>query len=48
VEYRDLDDPTAISPNIMSCRKNDSSPDLASILGLLRDIYAEQNIALGR
>jgi DNA-binding transcriptional LysR family regulator len=48
VEYRDLDDPTAISPNIMSCRKTDSSPDLASILGLLRDIYAEQNIAFGR
>jgi len=48
VEYRELDDPTAISPNIMSCRKNDSSPDLASILGLLRDIYAEQNVAFGR
>jgi DNA-binding transcriptional LysR family regulator len=48
VEYREVDDPTAISPNIMSCRKNDSSPDLASILGLLRDIYAEQNVEFGR
>jgi hypothetical protein len=48
VEYRELDDPTAISPNIMSCRKNDSSPDLASILGLLRDIYAEHNVEFGR
>jgi DNA-binding transcriptional LysR family regulator len=48
VEYRELDDQTAISPNIMSCRKNDSSPDLACILGLLRDIYAEQKIEFGR
>jgi DNA-binding transcriptional LysR family regulator len=48
VEYRELDDPSAISPNIMSCRKNDSSPDLACILGLLREIYAEQNIDFGR
>jgi hypothetical protein len=32
----------------MSCRKNDPSPDLACILGLLRDIYAEQNVAFGR
>jgi DNA-binding transcriptional LysR family regulator len=48
VEYRELDDPTAISPNIMSSRKNDQSADLASILSLLRDIYAAQNIAFGR
>jgi len=48
VEYRELDDPTAISPNFMSCRKNDTSADLACILGLLRDIYAEQKVAFGR
>jgi DNA-binding transcriptional LysR family regulator len=48
VEYRDLDDPTAISPNIMSCRKNDPSADLACILSLLRDMYAEQKVAFGR
>jgi DNA-binding transcriptional LysR family regulator len=48
VEYRELDDPTAISPNIMSCRKNDQSLDLASILALLQDIYAEQSIEFGR
>jgi DNA-binding transcriptional LysR family regulator len=47
VEYRELDDPTAMSPNIMSCRTNDQSLDLASILSLLRDIYAEQNIEFG-
>lgn len=48
VAYRDLDDPTAISPNIISCRKNDTSTDLACILNLLADIYAEQKIAFGR
>jgi len=48
VEYRDLDDPTAISPNIMSARKNDPSPDLSCILALLRDIHAEQKIPFGR
>jgi DNA-binding transcriptional LysR family regulator len=48
VEYREVDDPTAISPNIMSCRKNDQSVDLASILVLLREIYAEQNVEFGR
>ncbi len=48
VEYRELDDPTAISPNIMSCRKNDISADIDCILGLLRDIYAQQKVAFGR
>jgi DNA-binding transcriptional LysR family regulator len=36
VEYRALDDPTVTSPNIMSCRKNDTSPDLTRILALSR------------
>jgi len=48
VAYRELDDPMAISPNIMSCRKNDSSPDLACILRLVREIYAEQSLIYGR
>jgi DNA-binding transcriptional LysR family regulator len=48
VAYRELDDPTAISPNIMSCRKTDTSTDLSCILSLLREIYAEQSIAFGR
>lgn len=48
VEYRALEDTTAISPNIMSCRKNDTSTDLACILSLLRDLYAEQKVEFGR
>jgi DNA-binding transcriptional LysR family regulator len=47
VVYRKLSDPTANSPNIMSCRKNDPSADLACIIGLLRDIDIEQKRAFG-
>jgi DNA-binding transcriptional LysR family regulator len=47
VEYRALDDSTAISPNIMSCRKNDPSVDLVCMLALLREIYAEQGVPFG-
>jgi len=47
VAYRELDDKMAVSPNIMSCRKHDPSPDLACILDLLREIDAEQNLSSG-
>jgi DNA-binding transcriptional LysR family regulator len=48
VEYRELDDPTVTSPNIMSCRKNDTSAGLTCVLALLRDIDAAQNVPFGR
>ena len=47
VAYRALDEGGAVSPIIMSCRRNDRSPEIALVLKLIREIYREEDIAFG-
>ncbi len=47
VAYRDLDEDSAISPIIMSHRRDDASAEIGVILELIRDIYREEGIAFG-
>jgi DNA-binding transcriptional LysR family regulator len=47
VEYRQLDEEKAISPIIMSTRKNDQSPEIALILRLIREMYRKEGITFG-
>ena len=47
VEYCALSDEGITSPIIMSCRRDDPSPEIARVLGLVGDIYCELGIAFG-
>ena len=47
VAYRPLDEPGAVSPIIMSTRRDDPSPEIALVLRLVREIYREDGIAFG-
>jgi DNA-binding transcriptional LysR family regulator len=47
VTYRPLDDEKAVSPVIMSTRKDDRSPEIALILKLIREIYRKEGITFG-
>jgi DNA-binding transcriptional LysR family regulator len=47
VVYRPLDEPSAVSPIIMSTRKADSSPEIGLILKLIREMYQKEGIAFG-
>jgi DNA-binding transcriptional LysR family regulator len=48
VVYRPLTEEDAVSPIIMSTRKNDRSPEVALLLRLIRKIYEQEEIAFGR
>lgn len=47
VVYRPLAEETAVSPIIMSTRKDDTSPELRVILKLIREIYRQEGITFG-
>lgn len=47
VAYRPLDEEGAVSPIIMSCRKDDQSPEIARLLDLIREMYRRDGIAFG-
>jgi hypothetical protein len=47
VIYRPLDEDKAVSPIIMSTRKDDRSPEVALILKLIREMYRKEGIMLG-
>lgn len=47
VVYRRLDEPSAISPVIMSTRKSDRSPELGLILQLVKEMYRKEGITFG-
>jgi DNA-binding transcriptional LysR family regulator len=47
VVYRRLDEPGAVSPIIMSTRRNDRSPEIGVILKLVKDIYRKEGITFG-
>lgn len=47
VVYRPLDEAGAVSPIIMSTRKDEKSPEIALLLKLLREIYRKEGIAFG-
>jgi DNA-binding transcriptional LysR family regulator len=47
VVYRALDESKAVSPIIMSTRKDDRSPEIVLLLRLLREIYRKEEIAFG-
>ncbi len=47
VIYRPLAEETAVSPIIMSTRKDDRSPEIALLLRLIRKIYEQEGIAFG-
>lgn len=47
VVYRSLDEEGAVSPIIMSCRKDDRSPEIARLLDLVRDLYRRDGIEFG-
>ena len=44
VSYMELDDPQLVSPIIMSTRMLDESEDIKALLGMVYDLYREQNI----
>lgn len=48
VVYAPLDEPGAISPVIMSTRRNDPSPEIALILKLIKRMYRDQRIPFGQ
>jgi DNA-binding transcriptional LysR family regulator len=48
VLYVSLDEPDAISPIIMSNRRDDPSPEIALILKLIKQMYRDEGIAFGR
>jgi DNA-binding transcriptional LysR family regulator len=47
VVYRALDEAKAVSPIIMSTRKNDQSLEIVLLVRLLREIYRKEGIAFG-
>ena len=47
VAYRDLDEESATSPIIMSHRRDDASPEIGVVMGLIREIYLEEGITFG-
>jgi LysR family transcriptional regulator, benzoate and cis,cis-muconate-responsive activator of ben and cat genes len=47
VVYRPLDEPGAVSPIIMSTRKDDRSPEIGLVLRLVKELYREEGIAFG-
>ncbi len=47
VIYRPLDEKQAVSPIILSTRKGESSPEIALLLRLLREIYPKEGITFG-
>ncbi|TPE48960.1 LysR family transcriptional regulator [Amaricoccus solimangrovi] len=47
VTYAALDEPEAISPVIMSTRRDDPSPELALILRLIKRMYRDRGIPFG-
>ena len=48
VVYRRIGDPAAVSPIIMSTRKDDQSPEISLLLKLVRQLYARDGIAFGQ
>jgi LysR family transcriptional regulator, benzoate and cis,cis-muconate-responsive activator of ben and cat genes len=48
VSYKDLDDPTLVSPIIMSMRALDESRDIREMLELIYRLYDEENVAYTR
>jgi DNA-binding transcriptional LysR family regulator len=48
VLYVSLDEPDAISPIIMSNRRDDPSPEIALILKLIKQMYRDEGISFGR
>jgi DNA-binding transcriptional LysR family regulator len=48
VRYAPLDEPAAISPIIMSSRRDDPSPEIALILRLIKQIYRDEGVTFGR
>jgi DNA-binding transcriptional LysR family regulator len=48
VLYVSLDEPDAISPIIMSNRRDDPSPEIALVLKLIKQMYRDEGIAFGR
>ena len=48
VGYVALDEPGAVSPILMSCRKNDTSPEIGLIVGLIQDLYRASGIVFGQ
>ena len=48
VLYTTLDEPDALSPIIMSSRRDDPSPEIALILRLIKQIYRDEGIVFGR
>ena len=48
VFYRRIDDPTAVSPIILSTRKGDRSGEIALLLKLIRQLYAKDGIIFGK
>lgn len=48
VAYMALDEPDAISPIIMSHRRDDSSPEIALILKLIKRMYRDEAITFGQ
>jgi DNA-binding transcriptional LysR family regulator len=47
VVYRPLDEEGAVSPIIMSCRKDDQSPEITRLLELVRGVYRREGIEFG-
>jgi DNA-binding transcriptional LysR family regulator len=47
VSYKELDDPTLVSPIIMSMRLLDESRDIREMLELIYRLYEEENIPHG-
>jgi hypothetical protein len=45
VSYKELDDPTLVSPIIMSTRMLDESRDLREMLELIYRLYEEEKIS---
>jgi len=48
VVYRALDEEFAVSPILMSTRKDGASPDIALVLELVHAIYPNEGVAFGR
>ena len=48
VGYVALDEPDAISPILMSHRKNDTSPEIDLLVALIQDLYRANNIVFGQ
>lgn len=48
VGYLALDEPDAISPVLMSHRKNDTSPEIDRLIGLIQEVYRTNGILFGQ